>query len=150
MQIGKTADSKGMIVLDTTVCHQESQSHAIVTRMRQIARLLSTDDSFSMGFLKCDPSQAEFHQEDQGRTAEYHGQEVYRGCDLLFDISRVWVMNIFENGDTLYNEDGILVGTALMVQILMKLDSTTIGWAFSADLSVYNALTIACSRSARI
>jgi hypothetical protein len=53
LQIGRTVSSNELVVLDTTAYHQDSHPQTIATAARQIARLLSIDDPFSMGFLKC-------------------------------------------------------------------------------------------------
>lgn len=50
-QIGKKVDSNEVVVLDTTAYHEALQAHTILITVRQIARLLSIDDPFSMGFL---------------------------------------------------------------------------------------------------
>jgi len=53
LQIGRTGDSDLVVVLDTTAYNKESHPQTIATTVRQIARLLSIDDPFAMGFLKC-------------------------------------------------------------------------------------------------
>lgn len=53
LQIGRTVDSDEVVVLDTTAYHEDSHPQTIATTVRQIARLLSIDDPFAMGFLKC-------------------------------------------------------------------------------------------------
>ncbi|KEF61420.1 uncharacterized protein A1O9_02986 [Exophiala aquamarina CBS 119918] len=53
LQIGRIVDSDEVVVLDTTAYHEDSHPQTVATTVRQIARLLSIDDPFSMGFLKC-------------------------------------------------------------------------------------------------